>query len=1115
MGSSFVFYDPTGRRWNRFRRAFGLGGVLLCIILVIFILSALSNPQLPALGLPSVQLLANSSEIPTIVRGQKVARNVPYVSHKPIKYVRNGGNPLLHPKTAAPAHEGQPLVFGYYVNWDEASLTSLRGNLSHLTHLIPEWLRLENGKGDLTDETDPVVVQIAAAAHLPILVEVNNYRDGWQSADLHRVLTNPEARQDLIDNIFSNVQEHKFAGVSIDFEEMKNGDRPAMVRFMQALAARLHGAGYLVTQSVPVDDDNYDLKRLGEIDDYIIPMVYDEHYQSSAPGPIASEQWFQNQLDALAKIVPKNKTVIGMGNYGYDWIIGSHGGTEVKFSDVMAAAEKQKAPIDWDRDEDNPVLRYSAGGQQHEVWFLDATTALNQIEDVADDDYRGVAVWRLGAEDPGIWTVADPRNWPGDDFNPGVLFRLSSSHDIGRYGTGEVLRVVDTPHDGKRNVWLDKDSGDYFEQYQSYPSYFVVERNGGTNQKRLALTFDDGPDPRYTPKVLDILSEKHVPAAFFIVGVNAEENPDLIQREYREGHTIGNHSYDHPNIAALSPERVRFELSSTQRLIERELGHSTILFRPPYNADSEPTTPDEIVPIWEAQQEGYVTIAESLDPRDWERGRTSGQIVDEVVSELNDPDMQNEGGHIVLLHDAGGDRTATLTALPILIDKLRAQGYTFVSIDDLMGRTRAQVMPVPSPEEMRMARIEGSALITKGNFKKGIGLLFLIAIYLTLLRSVIYGGLAVIQTFRARRRRFDPSFHPPVSVIIAAYNEEKVIEKTVRSILDNGYDDLEVIVVDDGSKDRTLSVLHEKFGENEQVRIVTQPNAGKSAALNNAIGQARNNILVALDADTIFKRGTIAKLVRHFSDPCVGAVSGNARVGNRNKLITRFQSIEYIMGFNLDRRALDLLNAITVVPGAAGAWRKDLIVQLGGFGHDTLAEDTDLTLAIRRLDYQIRYDEEAIAWTEAPEKTSALAKQRFRWAFGTLQAVWKHRDATFNPAYGYLGMVALPSIWIFQVLLAFLSPFAEIAMIIALYAGNWRVVLLYYLGLFLLELLSAVLAYALERAPAWDLVLLFIQRIFYRQLMYYVLGKSILYAMRGRLVGWGKLERTASVHQSA
>ncbi len=1110
MGTSFVFYDPTGRRWSRFRRAFGVAGVLVVLLLLVFALSVFSNAQLPPLGLPQVQHLADFGEVPGIIRGEKAALNIPYHAH-PIKYIRNEGNPMVHAHMAAPPHEGQPLVFGYYVNWDEASMSSLRLHLSQLTHLIPEWLVLENGKGDVSDNTDQTVVQIAVGAHLPILAEINNYRDGWQAADLHRALNSADARDNLIDNIYSNLEEHKFAGVCVDFEELKEADRGAMIRFMEELRAKLQPAGLLIAQAVPVDDDNYDLRRLGEIVDYLMPMVYDEHYQSSSPGPVASEGWFYAELGKLQKLVPKSKTVIGFGAYGYDWVIGSKGGTEVKFSDTIAAAEANKVPIVWDTDSENPVLRYTAGGDRHEVWFLDATTALNQITDVADAEFRGVAVWRLGAEDPGLWTVLQQPRWPDDSFNAWRLFRLTSAASPNRYGEGEVLRIVDTPHDGSRNVWLDKDTGDFFERYESFPSYYVIDRSGGVNDKLISLTFDDGPSPEYTPRVLDILGTKHVPATFFVVGVNAEENVDLIQREYREGHTIGNHTYDHPNIAKLSPEHVRIELSTTLRIIERELGHGTILFRPPYNADSEPTTPDEIVPIEEAQQQGYVTIAESIDPRDWEHGRTADGIVNEVVTELEEGAEEGESNHLILLHDAGGDRNATLEALPTLIETLRGKGYQFVTLEDIMGRTRAEVMPVPTASEMRVARIEGGALVTKGNVKKVVGLLFLVAIYLTLLRSLAYGTLAVLEKFKARRRRFDPQFHPPVSVIIAAYNEDKVIEKTVRSVLENGYDDLELVVVDDGSKDRTLSVLHEHFGTDDRVVILTHPNAGKSAALNHAIGQARNNVLIALDADTIFRRGTIEKLARHFSDARVGAVSGNARVGNRHKLITRFQALEYIMGFNLDRRALDLLNAITVVPGAAGAWRKDLIVTLGGFGHDTLAEDTDLTLSIRRLGYEIRYDEQAIAWTEAPEKTSGLAKQRFRWAFGTLQAVWKHRDATFNPAYGFLGMVALPSIWIFQVLLAALSPFAEVAMIIALFAGNWRIVLLYYLGLFLLELLTALLAYALEGVPAWDVVLLFPQRIYYRQLMYYVLGKSVLYAMRGRLVGWGKLERTATV----
>jgi cellulose synthase/poly-beta-1,6-N-acetylglucosamine synthase-like glycosyltransferase/peptidoglycan/xylan/chitin deacetylase (PgdA/CDA1 family) len=796
-----------------------------------------------------------------------------------------------------------------------------------------------------------------------------------------------------------------------------------------------------------------------------------------------------------------------MGAYGYDWIIGASTSVEIGYNEVMSAAlnNPSTAKVDWDDDQANPVLRYSRTGQQHEVWFLDAVTALNMSQAIHDKGFRGVGVWRLGAEDPDVWQVLKREAWPEDDYDPSQLKVLAATKSVNPYAGGEFLRVLETPSNGARDVFSPKSQdGDYTEAYKVFPTYYVVEDSGNTNEKVMALSFDDGPDSKYTPRVLDILAHYHVPATFFVIGVNAERNIDLIKREYREGHQIGNHTYSHPNIALVSDYRTALELSATQRILENAIGHSTTLFRPPYNADSEPVTPNEIRPIERAQHFGYITVAESIDPRDWQTPTTAKAILDEVKSEEGN-------GHIILLHDAGGNREATIEALPQIIEYFQSKGYRFIRAGDLIGKTEAQVMPQPSAEEMRWAHIEGQAFDLKSNVLGVLGILFLCAIYLTVSRSLIFGILAVIQKIKIRGRQFDASFRPQVSVVIAAFNEEKVIVRTVESVLANGYDDLEVIVVNDGSKDRTYEILVEHFGEHPHVRVLTQPNGGKSAALNNAILHARNEVIIAVDADTVFAKGTIGCLVRHFADPRIGAVSGNARVGNKKRWITRFQSIEYIYGFNLDRRALDLLNAITVVPGAVGAWRKTLVVELGGFGHDTLAEDTDLTLSVRRLGYVVRYEDQAIAYTEAPEDTSGLAKQRFRWAFGTLQAAWKHRDAMFLPRYGTLGFVALPSIWLFQVLLAALSPFAEICMILALILGNGKIVLVYYLGFFVLELLTGFLAYGLEGVSPLDLTLLFFQRVYYRQLMHYVLAKSLIFAMRGRLVGWGKLERRASV----
>ncbi len=1114
---SFVFYDPSGARWRHFLRVANSAALLAAVFAGAFLLVAVSLPQLPILGLPRVAA-AVQLEPGNLAAAKHLRKNVPYRIAKPkepVRYVRSA-SPVIHPKTAAASTESAPLVWAFYVNWDPASMVSLRLHLSHITHLLPEWLVLQNAKGDVDDQTDPTVVEIARQAKLPIYAMLTNFRSGdWQGKDVHKLLHNPDAQRDLIENIRSNLAEHAFAGVNIDFEQVSEPDRKLLVSFMQSLTEVLHKSGYVVSEDVPVEDEAYDLKALAATADFLVPMIYDEHYETSSPGPIASQQFFDDQLEQLAKVVPAGKLVAGFGNYGTDWVIGGKGGAELSFSDAMTAAAQTERPIEWDAQTENPVLRYSVNDQNHEVWFLDAVTALNQISDVHDEGFRGVGLWRLGAEDPGLWRVLDRKLWPLEKFDAEALTLLPANQGAPRrYGNGEILRVTATPKSGKRNVVAPATDGDDFsEKYLVYPTPYVITHTGATDEKLLCLTFDDGPDRSYTPAVLDILKAKKVPATFFVIGVNAEQFPALVRREYAEGHEIGNHTYTHPNIAATSELRTELELSTTQRIIENLLGVSTTFFRPPYNADSEPTTPQEIEPIYRAQKYGYTTISETIDPRDWRPGVTSQEIVDETKSELAEAVREHDTGstHVILLHDAGGNRDATVTALPEIIDYFHKKGYRFARIGELISKDRNQVMPRTSAEELRLARIEGGGLDTKARLRQILGLLFLGAIFATLLRSLVYGVLAVLQKRRVGMATFNAGYRPAVSVIVAAFNEEKVIERTLESLLENGYEAMEIVVVDDGSKDGTLGLLRRRFEDHPKIRIFTQPNGGKSVALNNGIRQAQNDILIAVDADTLLRPGTIEQLARHFADPKIGAVSGNARVGNRKKWITRFQSIEYVYGFNLDRRALDYLNAITVVPGAVGAWRKELVIECGGFLHDTLAEDADLTLAIRRRGYVIRYEQDAIAYTEAPEDTKSLVKQRFRWVFGTLQAAWKHRDALFVPKYGTLGFIALPSIWIFQLLLSALAPFAEVAMVLSLFAGEWRIVLLYYLAFFVLELLTGFLAYALEGLAPWDLSLLFFQTIYYRQIMLYVLGKSLVYAMRGRLVGWGKLERRATV----
>jgi cellulose synthase/poly-beta-1,6-N-acetylglucosamine synthase-like glycosyltransferase len=270
---------------------------------------------------------------------------------------------------------------------------------------------------------------------------------------------------------------------------------------------------------------------------------------------------------------------------------------------------------------------------------------------------------------------------------------------------------------------------------------------------------------------------------------------------------------------------------------------------------------------------------------------------------------------------------------------------------------------------------------------------------------------------------------------------------------------------------------------------------------------------------------TLPRLARWFADARVGAVAGNAMVGNRLNLITRWQALEYVTAQNLERRALAALGAVTVVPGAVGAWRRSVLTELGGYPSDTLAEDQDLTLAVQRVGWRVEFDSSARAYTEAPDTVQGLLNQRFRWSFGTLQCLWKHRSGLFNIRRPVLGFVALPQIWVFQIFLTVAAPLVDLAIVSALIwsvygwayhpvewsPDNFIRAVFYWAAFIFLDLSAGALGMGLERKAPWaDLVWLPIQRFGYRQLMYYVVVKSVITAIRGYRVGWGKLERRAT-----
>jgi cellulose synthase/poly-beta-1,6-N-acetylglucosamine synthase-like glycosyltransferase len=344
-----------------------------------------------------------------------------------------------------------------------------------------------------------------------------------------------------------------------------------------------------------------------------------------------------------------------------------------------------------------------------------------------------------------------------------------------------------------------------------------------------------------------------------------------------------------------------------------------------------------------------------------------------------------------------------------------------------------------------------------------------------------------------------------VSVVVPAYNERATIAATVRSLAASTHP-VEIIVVDDGSSDGTSDVVHAL--DLPGVLVIRQPNAGKPAALNAGIAAARHDVVVMMDGDTIFEPSTVGELVAPFADPTVGAVAGNARVGDLKSLIARWQHIEYVMGFNIDRRVQHATRAMTCVPGAVGAFRRSALLEVGGVSDDTLAEDTDLTIALGRLGWRVVYQPAARAWTDAPATFGQLWRQRYRWSYGVMQSLWKHRGAVLERgAPGHLGRVGLLQTGVFQIVLPLLAPMVDIYLIYGLIFLDPMRTLLLWAGVLAVQLTAGVVAFRLEGEPLRGLLLLPLQQIVYRQLMYAVLVQSMMSAVSGGRLRWQKIPR--------
>jgi spore germination protein YaaH/peptidoglycan/xylan/chitin deacetylase (PgdA/CDA1 family) len=1106
-----IFHDPTGRRDRRMRLILGITLSALAAIVAGFLATLAFAPRLPLVALRDPHVLSS-------LHDATAHRLKPTLAWRKVP----------HPTVAAGAGPVRPISVGFYVSWDEDSRESLRRNIDKLDVVSPQWVALKGPAGEVTIDDDPQgVARIAAAANHPAVLPLvhNSANAAFNGPLADALLADPAARAKLVATLADLAVKRGYGGYVFDLENLSNKGLANYPKLLDEARAALKPQGREVWVTAPFDGEGWPLKALQDASDTLVLMAYDQHYGGGDPGPNAGQDWYESELaQRFAKLDP-GRTILALGAYGYDWTLNKAGkaasGAPATFHEAMRNAQDAGATIDMDDDALNPTYGYrDDNGDNHVVWFLDATTLFNQVKVTDEWKPRGYGLWRMGMEDPGVWSVLGK---PYGQASAAGLTRIPAGQSVDFDGGGEVLRVESLPAPGKRTLEFDPDTGLISGQsYDVLPSSYVIQRYG-QKPGLVALTFDDGPDARWTPKILDILKQKNAPATFFVIGENMQARPDLVKRELAEGHDVGSHTWTHPNIGETPIAQVDVELNATQRLFEVITGRSMRLFRPPFFGDAEPSTPHEVAPLVIAQTLGYLIVGLRIDTDDWQKPPPQA-IIDRALDRLDHPG--DRPGQVVLLHDAGGNRANTVKALPALIDAIRARGYRLVTVGELAGMTPAQVMPVSDrdPLALGLDRVGFGMFRTLKMLLTG---LFLTAIALGLARLVFLACLALVHRWTHESpENLDPENGPLVSVLIPCFNEEKVIAASVARILESEWKNLEVLVLDDGSKDSTADEVRRAHGDDPRVTLLSFENGGKARAVNRGLAVAKGDYVVALDADTLFPPKTIGRLVRWFQDPTIGAVAGNAIVGNRVNMVTRWQALEYVTAQNLERRALATLGAVTVVPGAVGAWRKSVLDDLGGYPSDTLAEDQDLTIACQRAGWKVAFDPAAQAFTEAPDTVSGLLKQRFRWSFGTLQCVWKHRAALFNPKTPALGFVALPQIWLFQILLAVAAPLVDLAVVWGLISGVYGAIahpvewspddtirgLLYWAVFILVDLSAGALGMALEKRAPWaDLPYLPVQRFGYRQLMYYVVVKSVLTAARGGRVGWGKLERRGSV----
>lgn len=1027
------------------------------------------------------------------------------------------GQPIARVRTAkSPSQAG--LRFAFHDPANEHSFASLQKNGALLDGLFMDWMVIDaknrTSKKSLKVQKKTIDWIETNAKSIIRLAVIRSEQSPISFSSQHR---SAEKLRDYAQKIVKEMTVSQFQGILIDFrfDTMRSS---LFASFVTELKKALSTCSCKLAITAPSSPD---LAHLADVARKADLFVLATHNFSAGTEKLPTQIAVEEGIKAASRLIAPEKIIVAIGSYA---VMASDDGVRTTGSVYQAwsLSRTANAPMHMDAD---LVGRFRYGNHRSKkvsVSVLDAVTVFNHSRTILAERFAGIALWRLGLEDPTVWQIFGRGKLP-EESQIRKLETLLPVDDLSGQIEGKILSVQAVNTQGRRQINFDKSRGVIVgSRLIQAPISYIPSIWDMPASKRVVLTFDDGPDDQNTPLILDILKRKSAKATFFVTGQNALAHPDVLRRIYDEGHDIGNHTFSHPNLAKRSGFEIDVELNATQRVLEKVLGTHTKLFRAPFSSGVDEISADGLRILERASRLGYVTLRITADPYDW-AGPPAKTIVERVLSSAAMADQASD--IIVLLHDSGGNRKPTIEALPILIDRLQAAGYTFVAAHQLMNMARSKFMPpvTASAEPKPLTMLSRFSVNIYTATAAALPTIAMIVIILALMRSAFVSVFASCHRKIQHERRFLTA-HPSICVVIPAYNEEKVIKKTIDSVLSSRYSKLEILVIDDGSSDDTSGVVTRAYDKDE-VKLIRVPNAGKASALNTGISHTNADVIVTIDADTILDPNALALLTRHFEDESVGAVAGKAVVGNENSLMAKFQALEYLTSQNLDRRAFERFNAISVVPGALGAWRRTALSDIGGFKEDTLAEDADATISIERANYRVLYEPGAVAYTEVPETVEAFMKQRFRWMFGTLQMAFKHRRALFSKKTPGVGFIALPNILVFQIGFTLIAPLFDIILAVNLASlgiGFWggesirnniSILLIYWLVFQAVDVILLAIASHHDGTHAFLRLVpfLFLQRFFYRQLLYIVAVKTLIAALAGTFVGWGKLVRTGTV----